>query len=283
MTAAAKHVPQCILRDHLYRVAMTDRNVEQLTATVASVSDYCEWLNKEEMDAILESTSTLGGLKLSNGCRVIHVPSYLEGLYAACQELGDIQWRAPLDDMSTLADKYDTVVWAGGSGMIQDGIFDKNCVPVTLVRGQSVELKPNAPVPREAALSGKYVSPLLDDRMLVGATHEFKEQALSETDFIQELREKSYHLSPKLWDNATVDRVTCGYRVQSQRGALGRLPIVGHLQDNQWVFTGLSSRGLLYHGIYGETLANMILSESVLAENSHLDWWRRFLVNGKVA
>jgi glycine/D-amino acid oxidase-like deaminating enzyme len=282
VAAAAQQEPNCILRDKLYRVAMTDRNVEDMAKTLETnknnVKDYCRWVDKDELDTILGSTKTMGGLELSNGCSVIHVPTYLKGLYAACQEIGTIEWR-PAADLDI--DSHDVVVWAGGAGMLQDGTFDQTKLPVDMVRGQSLELKPSADakdIAREAALCGKYTSPLLDNRMLVGATHEFAEEALSQDELYQELKDRSYDLSPNLWDYSTVDRVTCGYRVQSQRGALGRLPIVGHLTGNQWVFTGLSSRGLLYHGVYGGKLAEMILSgdqgESIVTENPHLNWWK---------
>jgi glycine/D-amino acid oxidase-like deaminating enzyme len=273
--SASRHVPHCVLRDKLYRVALTEKNVVQMKATDASQFDFCRWLSKDEMDAVLGCNS-LGGLELSNGCRAIHVPSYLEGLHAACQEMGKIEWRTTneLQDVRN----HDVVVWAGGSGMLQDRVLDRKSLPVELVRGQSLELSPSENVPREAANCGKYISPMLDNRMVVGATHEFKEKPLTAEEVYDELKEKSYDIAPTLWDNSTVDRITCGYRVQSQRTHLGRLPIMGHLSDNQWIFTGLSSRGLLHHGIYAEKLADMILSSdggaAVTKEHPHLNWWR---------
>jgi glycine/D-amino acid oxidase-like deaminating enzyme len=232
-------------------------------------------MEKDEMDAVLGSNS-LGGLELSNGCRVIHVPSYLQGLYAACQELGIFEWRIT-NDLTDVA-KHEVIVWAGGAGMLQDGALDQALIPVELVRGQSLEMKPSCNIPREAALCGKYTSPLLDNRMLVGASHEFSEDPMTEVELFNDLKEKAYDLAPGLWDNSTIDKVTCGWRVQSKRGGLGRLPIVGHLSKNQWIYTGLSSRGLLYHAIYAEILCSMMLSgdngEALTREHSHLSWWR---------
>ncbi|KAI2509271.1 FAD dependent oxidoreductase [Fragilaria crotonensis] len=265
--------PHCVLRDKLYRVALTEENVATLKATASL--DISRWMEKDEMDAVLGSNS-MGGLELSNGCRVIHVPSYLEGLYAACQELGSIEWRVT-NDLTDLA-KHEVIVWAGGAGMLQDGTLDQALIPVELVRGQSLEMKPTHQIPREAALCGKYISPLLDNCMLVGASHEFSMDPITEMELYNDLKEKSYDLAPGLWENSTVERVTCGWRVQSKRGGLGRLPIVGHLSRNQWIYTGLSSRGLLYHAIYAEKLCSMILSgdygEALTQEHSHLNWWR---------
>ena len=50
--------------------------------------------------------------------------------------------------------------------------------------------------------------------------------------------------------------------------------------DNVYIFTGLSSRGLLYHGLYGDLLTNVILGNEnenetlVGQEKYNLDWWR---------
>ena len=272
--SASRFAPHCVLRDRLYRVALTEQNVVSLKASTDSL-DMIRWMDKDEIDAALGCNS-MGGLELSNGCKVIHVPSYLEGLYAACQEMGPVVWQTTYD-LCALAN-HDVVVWAGGAGMFQDAMLDQNLLPIELVRGQSLELRPTQNAQREAALCGKYIAPLPGNRILVGASHEFGDEPLTEAELYSELKAKSYDLAPDLWDNSTVDMITCGWRVQSKRGGLGRLPIVGHVSEEQWIFTGLSSRGLLYHGIYAEKLAGMILSDdkggSVIKAHAHLNWWR---------
>mmetsp|Transcript_10514 Transcript_10514/g.30745 ORF Transcript_10514/g.30745 Transcript_10514/m.30745 type:complete len:130 (+) Transcript_10514:1284-1673(+) len=114
-----------------------------------------------------------------------------------------------------------------------------------------------------------------------GATHEFKEIPLQPNEVEWELKERSYHFASGIWDKGTIDKVTTGCRVQSNRGPRGRLPIVGqvetHHHHNSWVFTGLSGRGMLYHGIYGKLLSDLIsgieAEDSDLKENMH--WWRK--------
>ena len=66
------------------------------------------------------------------------------------------------------------------------------------------------------------------------------------------------------------------------RGQHGRVPIIGRscgdLHDDAWLFTGLSSRGLIYHGIYGDILSGAVLEgneESMLKKYPHLGWWKR--------
>jgi len=279
-------------------------------------------------------------LRLHNGgCLVIHVPSYLQGLYKAAQQQAarsgsTLEWcqtncenGAPTTSSNPLAIDnnnikcdFDVVVYCAGAGMFArnsngDTVFQhhnnnnnnnkrQQTFPVQLVRGQSLELRVpphHSSITRNALLCGKYVSPLPNssdnnnnnnNRILVGATHEFQEQPLSRDQVVDELQKRTVpFLSASLWNDATVDRLTSGVRVQSHRGWAGRRPIVGRLDDDdddvvggdhgkcrKWIFTGLSSRGLLYHGVYGNLLAQAILqdSEQVLLDACpDILWWRQ--------
>merc|ERR1711874_807230 len=133
----------------------------------------------------------------------------------------------------------------------------------------------------EAILCGKYVTPLLEpNKVLIGATHEFKPQKLEKSLVMEDLKLRTYDFASYIWENGEVDKVTCGYRVQSHRNKNGRMPIVGRLASfdfhpNAWLLTGLSSRGLVYHGIYGNILCNSILEGSEdTTLNPDLGWWK---------
>ena len=115
---------------------------------------------------------------------------------------------------------------------------------------------------------------------LPGATQEFKEEPLDIVDVEAELRRRSDAFASHIWKGSSVDRVTTGFRVQSNRGKNGRMPILGRLDtpvhNDAWIFTGLSSRGLLYHGIFGDYLSNIILktgNENPAIDPEDLDWW----------
>lgn len=393
LTAAQSHAPNCILRDKIYRIALKPNNVKQLQQTAELHEDFATWLDpldlyhdlfshvlheeddddgnhedkdgNRDVDRNLETEDAfqmLGGIVLENGCRVVHVPSYLDGLWKACLDLSKrknysfsqddpkenqtnastldrdakpddaaaaasvkVTWSVEdHTDSSTSTDHsefhwkerlkdFDTVVFSAGSGLFHDSILDHNPnahandLPVDLVRGQSIEMtmtlheddlenehdlehgrrrQSHHPHPTEAILCGKYMAPMPDsNRILIGATHEHKAEPLDPTQVVQELKERSYDLSPYLWDHGRVDQITSGYRVQSQRGAFGRMPIVGRLpralcgwHENAYVFTGLSARGLIYHGIYGRLLSEAIVvnDERVLLEDyPHVLWWKK--------
>jgi glycine/D-amino acid oxidase-like deaminating enzyme len=237
-----------------------------------------------------DSSADMGALLLSNGCKVIHVPTYLKGLWDACQDIapqqGDsVAWSTPHQKLSDCWEKeylgqFDTVVLCAGSGLFMDGILqDSSNFPIQLVRGQSVEFSfPTEKIAVQPVLCGKYVAPLSSSphlRVVVGATHEYERLPLNSDDVLKELQESTMSMCPQLWKHGTIDRITHGYRVQSKRGQHGRLPIVGKvsapsISNDCWIFTGLSSRGLIYHGVFGGLLSSAIINRS---DNNLSKWW----------
>ena len=248
-------------------------------------------------------------MKLSNGCQVIHVPLYLKALWKACQAKaeecdGCITWeQSRLDIMQQLENDHDAVILAAGSGIVNDGLLcnqNDATLPVQLIRGQSILMDLSEDVGHEtineALLCGKYISPIpsntIDNQsdmprnnnsreFIIGATHEYKEIPLSQEEVFQELKQRSYQLAPRLWDNGVINKLTSGIRMQSNRGKNGRMPIVGKLPSERkksWIFTGLSSRGLIYHGLFGRWLAEAVLNDDEQILHGHFeeyDWWKR--------
>lgn len=279
-----------VLRDRLYRVAMTEKQAETFQKTAEEIPDICNWISETDMKKICNSNEVYGGLLLKNGCKVIDVPSYLRGLWKACQSVAEenkchLSWTQ--DTTNEWHDKQDdeTIVYAAGSGLFEAKLLDPyvDSFPVQLVHGQSLVLRYQDPdcskFLKDALLCGKYISPLSDpDLVLVGSTHEFKDTLLPQSEVIRELRERTATVAPDVWQQCVVDNITKGTRVQSERGRNGRLPILGKLPGSgNWIFTGLSSRGLLYHAMYGKILANAILkgSEDYLVElDDEILWWK---------
>lgn len=315
VSEAAKHRKECIVRDKIYRIALLEKNVKDLKLTSELYPNLAVWLTCEQLQEDLSLTASgksslddlaLGGILISNGCKVIHVPSYLQGLWAACLEMsnGRVKWSMEAISSSSVDETdgrvwnerlsaFDAVVFSAGSGLFHDSILQNDATnfPAEIVRGQSAELttSPSAEgsciIANEAILCGKYTAPLLEDgRLVIGATHEYKAEALDKEGVVKELKERAPHLS-SIWDDdgTVVDRITSGYRVQSKRGQYGRMPIIGQCEntdvhENGWIFTGLSSRGLIYHGIYGEMLSTAVLTgdEKVLLEvNPDALWWKK--------
>jgi glycine/D-amino acid oxidase-like deaminating enzyme len=278
---------------------MTERNVDELQKTASLHPNVATWLSPAEIESHCgSSTRSLGGVLLSNGCKLIHVPSYLKGLWNTCKHESDSSatWTIVDDDSmkgQEWEDKlrqFDTVVYSAGSGLFTDAILTEKSLPISLVRGQSLEMTLEGTIAdksqfsNEALLCGKYIAPLNDtNKVLIGATHEFQEEAINNDQVVEELRSRSYNLSTFVWDNAKIDKITTGFRVQSQRGAYGRMPIIGKISEsekvhpNSWIFTGLSARGLIYHGYFGNVLSSAILSSDeseILQSIPEALWWQ---------
>lgn len=366
-----------ILCDEILRLAFTPQQEQQLKATASSLPDLCTWLDGLQASELLHvrakqqspppqplqlSSSSLlssepvksnqdtdapppsvprGALILSNGCKTIHVPSYLQSLWLACQQLftthdeketlsggtATATWLCIQDDSREAwkqrLSQFDTVVLAAGSGLFESTTAattsraDEDChcllsrknLGVQLVRGQSLILRTSnddngdtqpatTPWKRHALLNGKYVSSLPQkDLVLVGATHEFQSTSFSQSQVLADLKSRTYEMIPDLWKdmedengNVSLEAVTVGTRVQTPRGAHGRRPIIGKLPNhtsgdengqihpNTWIFTGLSSRGLIHHALYGEILARAILEnneELIVQRDMELLWWKR--------
>lgn len=296
--AAKSHQPNCVLRDQLYRVALTEKNVDQLKDAADLYPKYATWVSPDEIESNCRpnSDSILGGVLFSNGCKVIHVPTYIQGLWSVCQDMSNGRATWCVEDSAIPKSNYDwekrlsefdAVVFAAGSGLFQDSILKKDAAdfPAEIVRGQSIEFSypSSSDYTNEALLCGKYFAPLPGSgRVLLGATHEWKEEALEHSTVMEELKQRSYDLAPFVWDEGSVQKITVGYRVQSRRGKFGRMPIIGKsvhndIHPNSWMFTGLSGRGLIYHGVYGDILSDAIIAKTesvVLNDNPDALWWK---------
>ena len=282
---ASFHNKETVLRNVIYRPIYKSSDMDFFQNTIDLFPDYMTWVSDDAELSVIDNGDVVGCVKYVNGCKVIHVPSYLQGLWEECKSLcgtGDIVWKQQEITSSLLqdiSDRYDIVILTAGSGLFQNNNLLLNCstenkqddaknqYPVTLVRGQALELQ--YPKQHEALLCGKYIVPTPNDSIIIGATHEFKKDALTPNQVKQELKKYTYALNPKLWDDMETKEcnVLEGVRVQSNRTPFGRLPIFGKVKcdggynDNMWYLTGLSSRGVLYHGLYGQELINEIFKD----------------------
>jgi glycine/D-amino acid oxidase-like deaminating enzyme len=288
----------------MYRVATSEgqaRVLRDAATADGGLSGVAEWIPEY---------GAHGALRLHSGCQVVHVPSYLRGLWKACRdkvssggEAGrSARWviLASTNELfeTSRLQQHDAVVFSAGAGLFASDSHSPalsratSHLPVQLVRGQSlvVSLSSADAELRDAVLCGKYLSPLPQaGEILVGATHEFQPTPWTAGQVLEDLRGRTSgclapDLAASVWERGRVRRVTQGVRVQSARGRHGRLPLVGRLDakglhPNAWLFTGLSSRGLLYHAWYGDWLARAVLADSedvATVKNGPTDllWWK---------
>jgi len=291
LSSAQNFQPNCVLSEYLYRIALSPTHSSQLKDTARLYPQYATWMDSEELirrgflhnetsPSDNSNATVYGGLLLTNGCKVIHVRNYLKGIWLSCQEVAlkqnnSITWSIYQGSLSSqYLQAFDTIIYSAGSGLFTDKLLQESTVhfPIQLVRGQSLEiiLETNSDI--HPCLCGKYVIPLStfpSSRVLVGATHEYSEVPLSKEAVVEELRESTRNMCPNIWHNLNdnFEAITEGYRVQTQRTQYGRIPIVNKIEipsvgRNCWVFTGLSSRGLIYHSIFGKMMSTAIITNA---------------------
>jgi glycine/D-amino acid oxidase-like deaminating enzyme len=185
-----------------------------------SASETAEKLDCEPLDAVfIESGLTL------------NVPLYLERLFA-------LSGATLIQEHVDRPSGYDATVLATGPAIHLD---------VDRVRGQMLELRwpGGLPVPPHSLIGRKYLVPL-GETCLVGATYERGEPEDAKAEILPHIAA----IYPALAD-AEVLATRVGVRVSGP-------PIAGQIGPNLYALTGLGSKGLLYHSLLAQELAQLI-------------------------
>lgn len=164
---------------------------------------------------------------------VVDCPSYLADLKKTKRTIHS------LDELSD----FDKIIVAAGADT-----KDFADLPLSRVRGQLLALS-GAPLPSCPTSSQIYAIPFKGE-LILGATYERGEKL----DAKQELLPKLETLLPD-FQLEKVLQVKEGYRASLP----GRMPLVKAINDKTWIFTGLGSKGLLYHAYFAKQLADSIL------------------------
>jgi glycine/D-amino acid oxidase-like deaminating enzyme len=174
--------------------------------------------------------------------------NYLEGLSAAVIKMGAELVIQKVDGLDALG-AFDHIVVAAGYGVRH---FAE--LKVKFLKGQSLRLSGKPPFEKSLISQGYIANIGSTTHFELGSTYE-KEFAddLPNMDLAKELLKEKLAYCP----GAKILECKAGVRVAAQNHYL---PLIEQIAPNAHVFTGLGSRGLLYHGLYGRTLAQSILS-----------------------
>jgi len=229
--------------------------------SAAQKYDDLEWWDQKKCEKIIPGIKAKAGLFIKSGVTV-HTHRYLEGLWNACSSLDatlEIDSIAEIEELKS----FDVVIVAAGAGTKQL----TQGMPFSLfhTKGQIIELSwpaQLAPLPM-SLVSKSYIVMQPDLKScLVGATYErnFLTPWAEPNHATVELLEKASSLLPEL-AHASILSYRAGVRVCS---ADNRIPIVGPVAPNTWIFTGLGSKGLLYHAWLADLCSQAILSNNPL-------------------
>lgn len=211
---------------------------------------------------------------------------YLSALWKSIQILSpkSLWYLNPVKDIQSLSNSYDVVIIAAGIGLQylwgnnpRYQFFLKYIKGQTFMYDQTTdENKIENPL-----LCGEYIIPRKIDnenkfKLTCGATREHMKitgeeifEALTEKPIVNDAFIEMQNSIFRLSSNVVNKEVEChasGYRVVTERTIVGKLPIVGKHPElpNVWAFSGLGSRGILYHTLMAEYLSNAIINNNEL-------------------
>lgn len=196
---------------------------------IAQNEEQAEWFKKAARDYPEEVIQRDEKSIWIENAWVVDCPKYLSTLDYIKRDI------ASLDELQ----EYDKVVLCTGSAVSE--LWE---LPIHKIGGQLLEIT-GSPAP-DTPISGQIYLIPLEDRIIVGSTYERTPQ-----DAVEVLLPKLAEIQPEFKVNEVLT-VKKAFRAS----APGHLPLVKQLNEKTWAFTGLGSKGLLYHAYYARQLAS---------------------------
>jgi len=255
-SAQALNAP-LILAKGLLRPACTPEQITEFQARAAEYSDT-EWWNKtlcEKHIPGLHVPFQGGGLYIPHAV-TIHVEQYLRGLLAHVTRHSVRYLRLTVLGKDALV-PYDRVVIALGANALDFAALKG--LPITRVKGQILQLAwPDYLPPLPMSLSGEGQIVMAPDHKscFVGSTYErdFKDVKADPEFARQEILRKISPFFPAL-----AQAPILGCRARMRASTRSHLPLLGKVNDKVWFYTGLGSKGLLYHAFASRIFAHALI------------------------
>lgn len=199
----------------------------------------------------------LGGNQflISSGM-TIDCTAYLEGLWRAVEKRGARLSKTSVASLGELS-SFDQVVIAAGAGVL--GFEGCESLKVSPTRGQVLKCRLPEPFLQSCICKG-YLAVSDNERICyIGSTYE-KENLFEEADRDVARRELFPKIALFYPEVEQLEIMDCKAAVRM--GSMGHYaPILKKVRPGVWVFTGLGSRGLLYHAHCADALAGAIADD----------------------
>lgn len=199
------------------------------------------WTKEEVREKIVHTDKE--GIFIEEGQKVFNKP-YLKALFSYGESLGLKRFFKPFEEKN-----YQAVVEAKGPNTSEKAVYfikgqklkiamQENWIPFPVVGNPHIS---------ETEVPGEYE---------VGSTYEKNYLDLLPDEKAEELLEKlgSYLNMPK---EVKILEKSSAIRVYAKEEAK---PIIKKVSEKKWIFTGLASKGLLWHGYYSELLVDELIS-----------------------
>lgn len=241
------------LRSGVFRFAMTPEQMEEFPQRP-------EYWNEERVKEKFPQASSVPGLWIPGGMTVFS-RLYLQGLFRAAEKKGAEFHREEIVSLDQLKD-YDLVVLASGHEILR--FPECKDLPLKTRKGQALICRiPASCGPLPCSIIGAGYLTLMEDPTLcqIGSTYENE----FDRDRAMALREKISAFFPPARDFEVL-QISSGVRIAQK---LETVPLVQQIDERCWVFTGLGSRGLLYHALFGKELAERLILGQGCEERSN--------------
>lgn len=201
----------------------------------------------EDLETHIPGATKMPGLWIPSGMTVFS-KLYLEGLWKACAEKGAILHRRKISTQEELAG-FDATILCTGADVMQ---FPECAhLPLSPVKGQTLLCRWRGDFQISLVGMGHITPTEQSEFCQIGSTYEHQRMDLQTTpEAAIELVVKAKAFYPAA-EKFEVVQQSVGIRMALKNGYR---PIVEQVGPKVWVFTGLGSRGLLYHAVLAKRL-----------------------------
>lgn len=258
----ASHVARypVVIQKGVLRPASTEDQMEDFKARAIEFNDV-QWWEKEECESKISNLHIPdggGGLYIPDAVS-INIPMYLKGLWVGIARFSAVYRKLTMLDKDTLQ-QYDRIIVCLGANTLDFGAL--KALPMTRVKGHILELawpQDLDPLPMSLSGEGQIVMGPDYKSCLVGSTYEreFKDFNAHPEWAKEEIMKKITPFYPALKDAHVL-----GCRARMRGSSKTRLPLLGQVNERVWFYTGLGSKGLLYHAYCSKIMAQAILDNN---------------------
>jgi len=237
----------------MLRLALTDEQVDDFSTSAAKHLDLHLW-NAAACQQKIPYVLARAGLFIPTAITVSS-SLYLAGLWEACRQKGAHFIQQQIANLAELSD-FDLIILATGEGT--GTLADLSQYHLTRVKGQLLELEwPQNLEPLPYPLNSHVYLMMSPNRQtcIVGSTfeREFADLDIDLDTAKSEILPKAYEFFPLLQEMAVVN-IFSGGRVSAKN----HLPLCEKINGKTWLFTGMGSKGLLYHAFFAKKLVRNI-------------------------
>jgi len=233
----------------LLRLALTEENKSDF-AKCAQKFPSVKWWTEEECQNKVAGIVKAPGIFIEEALTV-DTKKYLQGLKQSCFQQGARFFCQAISNLNDLKE-YDGIILAAGAATSQWA--ETAQLPLSKLKGQILELEWPADLPPLSIPLNSQAYIVMNPsskNCIVGATFErdFNDESPNPQLAIEDLLPKAIDMLPAL-KKAKVISCRSGIRASAP---LHR-PLVQQINPRCWVFTGMGSKGLLYHALYAKEL-----------------------------